>query len=311
MPDLGRLNKFMSEYLPMMLKEEQQKREVMRWLQKSLQETAAYGEEQRKTIDASTRSQILQALADPRFFEGKQSPELAILSHLSKIMPGELGGVNVPADLDPRISAAQSALANMSKYTVSGEQPPEDVLGAASQNLDPKLIQQFLSDIIAKQEGAAERGVREKAITAQGAETEVRKGELRAREKEIGAEGGKGKKTQKELEDDLKKAEDERVKEIQKLTGISTGTGRPGKPLGEQQQSILAKIAKIDREIQGFEGKLGVKVLATKADMEEFVRRAQATIAAGKKVNWQEAMIQGFDPAWVLDVRAKLEVKKK
>jgi len=45
MADLRKFNQFMSRFLKMYLQEEFKKDEVRRWFEKSLQETAAYGEE--------------------------------------------------------------------------------------------------------------------------------------------------------------------------------------------------------------------------------------------------------------------------
>lgn len=111
---ISRLFKKLEEYLPYLIKDEMQKREVMRWLEKSLKEQAAYGEESRKTIEASSKAQEREAYINAilKYFEERNLPEVAAPQFLQQIGLGS-PEITLPvgADQDLETAIAKSAQA--------------------------------------------------------------------------------------------------------------------------------------------------------------------------------------------------------
>lgn len=201
---ISKLFKSIEQYMPYLMKDEMQKREVMRWLEKSLKEQAAKGEEQRKTIEASSQSALKQAYVDAVMDAVKKRvlPEhqaLAILKRVGISLPG----ITMPPTAEQEIEdAVQSAVQTM-KYQQAGEIVPEEVALPAMRYLGPEMVGGVVDSIVKQREAEKERGVRGREIGVQEAIVPIRKGELAVSLKKLAGEIGD--MTQKEARDELAK----------------------------------------------------------------------------------------------------------
>src|SRR4030042_4182570 len=205
---ISRLFKSLEQYWPYLIKDEMQKREVMRWLEKIMKEYAAYGEEKRKGIKESLSADITRNLYSPEYFKGRNTPELAILNYIKQTNPDLISGTQAPPDIEQQMNEANQALAQLVKYQMAGEIPPQGIVEKVSRFFGKKTLGGAAGEMVKQREGAAERGIRGREAAVQEELTGVRKGELGARLKEI--VGQVGDMTAKEARDALTKLGTER-----------------------------------------------------------------------------------------------------
>ena len=252
---ISRLFKSIEQYWPYLIKDEMQKREVMRWLEKSLKEQAAYGEEQRKTLEAGRQATGKEDIAKAilKYFEGRNVPEAGAPQYLQGmgLLPE---GVTVPPNVDQQIAEANAALAQLVKYQMAGEIPPQEVVDKVSKFFGEKTLSGAAGEIIKQREGAAERVIRGREVAVQEALVPVRKGELGIRLKELA--GQIGDMTAKEARETLAKLGTER-RRFQAM--VETKMGDYGDVLEEGQ---LNQIKSNIREIKQLEDKINKKSLA-------------------------------------------------
>jgi hypothetical protein len=195
---ISRLFKSINQYLPEFVRNQMQKEQQLQWLQNALQEAFAKGEEQRKTIQASLQADITKNLYSPEYFKGRNVPELSILDYIKKTNPELISGTQAPPDIEQQIGEANQALAQLVKYQMAGEIPPQEVVDKVSRFFGEKTLSGAAGEIVKQKEAAAERGIRGREVGVQEALVPVRQGELKVRQKETA-----GGVTAKEAKDDL------------------------------------------------------------------------------------------------------------
>jgi len=248
---VSRLFKSIEQYLPYFIKDEMQKREVMRWLEKSLKEQASYGEEQRKGIQESLKADIMRNLYNPEYFKGRNVPELSILDYIKKTNPELISGTQAPPDIEQQIGEANQALAQLVKYQMAGEIPPQEVVDKVSKFFGEKTLSGAAGEIVKQKESAAERGVKGREVAVQEALVPVRKGELGVRLEELA--GQIGDMTAKEARETLFKLGQER----RKYQGmLETKTNDMGDLLGGEQVNLIKSNV---NEIKQIEDKINTK----------------------------------------------------
>lgn len=269
---VSRLFKAINEYLPYLIKDEMQKREVMRWLEKSLKEQASYGEESRRTIEASSKAQQKEAYINAilQYFKERNRPELAAPQYLEQSGIG-LEGFRVPGDANQQLADADSALAQLVKSQMAGEPPQQDIIDKVSKFFGEKTLTGAAGEIVKQREAEKERGIRGKEVAVQEALVPVRKGELGVRLKELA--GQVGDMTAKEARDNLAKLGTER-RRYQAMLGTKTGDG--GDILNEGQLNLIRSNV---TEIKGIEDKINTKF--SKEIGKEYAAIAQGLKAKG------------------------------
>jgi len=249
---ISRLFKSIEQYIPYLIKDEMQKREVMRWLEKSLKEQAAYGEEQRKTLEAGRQATGKEDIAKAilKYFEGRNVPEAGAPQYLQEmgLLPE---GVTVSPNVDQQIAEANQALAQLVKYQMAGEIPPQEVVDKVSKFFGEKTLSGAAGEIVKQKEGAAERGIRGREVGVQEALVPVRKRELSVRLRELS--GQVGDMTAKEARETLFKLGQER----RKYQGmLETKTNDMGDLLGGEQVNLIKSNV---NEIKQIEDKINTK----------------------------------------------------
>jgi hypothetical protein len=315
MADLSRIMKTVNQYMPMLVQyllQNQQTREQARmWLEKSLREYQAYGEEQRKTAAQQSSQDLIKALLNPDFFKGQSLPGLSMLEYAAKYFPSILaktGTTYTRGEGVPQMEDALSALAQISRLRQAGEPIPEELARSVASFFGPGVLGENVADIVKQKEGAAQRAVKGRELDIEEKRIPLLEREVGAREAEIGLEKAGG-KTAKELKKDKEKLMDDRDTQVQKLFGVGVST-LAGQLSADQAAVIMAKIDKIDRTLKGLEKKVGEKLLPDQSDHEEFLRQAQVAIQSGGTVNWQLAAMRGFNIYWLNQVREQLEKRR-
>lgn len=208
MPNFRRFIKFMNEFIPTVMEDQREKERTMRWLEAELKKLAAKGELERENIEASSRAEILKSLYHPDYFKERNLPELAILNYEKQTNPELISGTQVPIDIEQQLGDANQALAQLVKYQMAGEVPPQEIIERVSKFFGEKTLTGAAGEIVKQREGAAERGIRGREVAVQEELTGVRKEELGARLKEIA--GQVGDMTAKDARDTLFKLGQER-----------------------------------------------------------------------------------------------------
>ena len=284
---ISRLFKSIEQYLPYFIKDEMQKREVMRWLEKSLKEQASYGEEQRKGIQESLKADIMRNLYNPEYFKGRNVPELSILDYIKKTNPELISGTQAPPDIEQQIGEANQALAQLVKYQMAGEIPPQEVVDKVSRFFGEKTLSGAAGEIVKQKEAAAERGIRGREVGVQEALVPVRQGELKVRQKETA-----GGVTAKEAKDDLFKLGVERRRYQAMLeTDI----------LSEEK----TKIEKSIQEIAGQEKRIIKTNDSLRVEYEKVAKSLKAKGYTSEHLKTNEMLIQ-----WLFDNGYNIEVLK-
>jgi len=281
---ISRLFKSIEQYWPYLIKDEMQKREVMRWLEKSLKEQAAYGEEQRKTLEAGRQATGKEDIAKAilKYFEGRNVPEAGAPQYLQGmgLLPE---GVTVPPNVDQQIAEANAALAQLVKYQMAGEIPPQEVVDKVSKFFGEKTLSGAAGEIVKQREAAKERPLKEREVGVQEKLANVRKKELGVRLKELG--GQIGDMTAKEARATLEKLGIER-RRYQAL--LESKTSESGDLLGEEGAN---QIKKNIEEIDKLEKELKKKFPSEVTPDETATGRITATNPkTGEKVYWDEKL---------------------
>jgi len=253
---VSRLFKSIEQYLPYFIKDEMQKREVMRWLEKELQTIMARKQAEEELIGKKGESEILTGAYSPTFFEGQTVPSEAYLTNLRRTQPeiykrlGFQAGETIETETDEAIKAAGRILIAQQ----SGEPYTQEDAQKVLKYIGQKIPQEAAGEIVKQKEGAAERVIRGREVAVQEALVPVRKGELGIRLKELA--GQIGDMTAKEARETLAKLGTER-RRFQAM--VETKMGDYGDVLEEGQ---LNQIKSNIREIKQLEDKINKKSLA-------------------------------------------------
>lgn len=253
MPDLSRFNKFMSQYMPLILQEEMKKREVMRWLEKELQEIMARKQAEEELIGKRGESQILTGAYTPSFFERQTVPSEAYLTQLRRTQPeiykrlGFQAGETIETETDKAIKAAGRILMAQQAGEPYAQEDAQEVLKYIGQ----KIPGEAAADIVKQKEGTAERGIRGREAAIQEKLIPIREKEVSARWKEIG--GQIGDMTAKEAREALFKLGQERRRY---QATLETKTDDLGDLLSEDRLNLIKSNV---NEIKQLEDKISSK----------------------------------------------------
>jgi len=282
---VSRLFKSIEQYLPYFIKDEMQKREVMRWLEKELQTIMARKQAEEELIGKKGESEILTGAYSPTFFEGQTVPSEAYLTNLRRTQPeiykrlGFQAGETIETETDEAIKAAGRILIAQQ----SGEPYTQEDAQKVLKYIGQKIPQEAAGEIVKQKEGAAERVIRGREVAVQEALVPVRKGELGIRLKELA--GQIGDMTAKEARATLEKLGIER-RRYQAL--LESKTSESGDLLGEEGAN---QIKKNIEEIDKLEKELKKKFPSEVTPDETATGRITATNPkTGEKVYWDEKL---------------------
>jgi hypothetical protein len=281
MSKLSNVLKLINEWLPYIIKDEMDKKDVQRRLEAQLKEYLAWGEEQRKTQKAGTAEQIMQNLFHPEFFKGRISPEKVILSWLQKIHPQTIQekGIQVPSNLEDETNKAIGAARDVLMATQAGEPQPQEAMENVLKYIGYAPAQEAAAEYVKGKEAAKERPIREREVAVQEKLVPIREKETAARLKEL--EGQIGDMTAKEARTELS---DLGVERRRYQAQLQTKANQLGELLSEEEINyIKSNIA----EIEKLEDKIKKKFQLEETTTKKITATNPKT---GEKIYWDEKL---------------------
>lgn len=215
---LDSFNRFMSQFIPMLVRQQMEQQRSKMWLDKTLKEYGAWFEGQKGLQESAAEREkamaILKLIIDS--LKGLDRPELALPGRLQESGYGEAFPGLAPAARPPQKITYEEATT-----------PYAELMGtiAESFNLAPEFIeaihgttmlkgskydQKVIEDKLKQIKEEADRKLREKGLKGEAESRAIKKKEVGLREEELKLEKGKaeGKTTkEKKLKDLLKKRE--------------------------------------------------------------------------------------------------------
>lgn len=302
---------FLNQMLPYMTQQGMQRDmidyQAKTWLEKTLKEYGAYGELQTKQQQQAMMNSLFGDLSDAikGGVKGSPFPGMEYITRADKYGL-DLGDVTAPPEEERTgmMEDYQAAALPLIMARLSGQQPSDedvqDALRVFGFEAVEALVGEFAGDVLKR----AEQGLRGGELEVSRALIPVRTMEAETSRKKMEIEGV-GERTPKELRTEITKLQNDRDTQVQKWTGV-------GSPLGtfsaDQQRSIAAKVSKIDMRIREIEQITGKQVLPGPEEHEMFKKMATENVAANKDIDWQQAMIMGFDIYWILNLAKELGV---
>lgn len=257
MPDWTKSNKFLGQFIPALVEQKMRQKsveaEAKTWLEKTLREYAAYGEQQNKTAQQQLVYDLIRTMADPRFFEKRTYPERQMGGFIKEILPPELQGqINFPepAETMGELTTAEGAMKNILLSVMNDEFPAEQDLDAAIRAFgyeavleNIKLVSKNIGEGLDRQMRGREATIQEKLIPVREKEVAVREGELEFEKT--------GKKKKSEQEKRLEKLQDE-------IEGLSINYYKLGvRP--EETRTVRNQILDKVKEVVRLKKDLGVE----------------------------------------------------
>lgn len=285
------LSKLIDLYVPELFKSEMRQKEIEGWLRNTLLGHKAYGEEERKTVEASRVASQKEAITNAilGYFKGRNVPEKSSLSFLREI--GLLAPeIKLPSTSTDEIEKAISAAARGEMFRMSGEPMPLDLIEVLQRYQGPEAVAGYGESIVKQMEAAKERPLREREIKVQEEALPVRRGELAAKLGEAAQPEGK-----KELAD----LEKERRTYNRML---ETKMDEKGELLGGEQINLIK--ANI-REISGKEKRIIKNNAALRKEYEEVAESLKQKGYRPEHLNTNVTLIN-----WLIDNGYNVEVMK-
>jgi len=298
--------KFLAQMLPYITQQKFQKEmldyQTKAWLEKSLKEYEAYGGIQEKLQRQSQLNAIFGDLSGviSKGVEDSPYPGIEYVKRGQQLgIP--MGDIQAPTpEIEGDMTAQYQAVAlPLIMARLSNQQPTEEqvskAIGMFGQDAVYSMIGDFAGDVTKRKEQGLrgrEIGVQEQTVPIRRKEAETSAGNL-----DLESKGGK---SLKEIQAEITKLSNERDTQVQKSTGI-------GSPFGaltsSQGKVVAAKIAKIDMRLRQIEELTGQKILPGQEEYAMFQKMAQENMQRGLEINWEQALILGYDIYWLKELQ--------
>lgn len=305
---------FLKQFLPFLVQEQYKYKyidyQTQAWLAKSMKEYEAYGKVQEEAQSRAAMNAIFGDVSDVMKggVKGMPFPGMEFIKRGQQYgLP--MGDLAIPPEeeqQDLMASYQQAALPLIMARMTEKQPSEEDVTRALTVfgfDAVETLIGDFAGDMLKRIEQdlrAREVSVEEQLIPTRKYEAETSRAKV-----DITKKGGQ---TAKEIQAEIRKLSNDRDTQLQKLTGIGSPTGRV---FGDQTRIIAAKISKIDRRLKEIEVQTGQQILPREEDYVMFEKMARENVAAGREIDWQQALIIGFDIYWIQKLQKELGIRKK
>jgi len=302
---------FLKQMLPFLTQQRFQREnldyQVKAWLEKSMKEYEAYGGIQEKLQKQAAINAIFGDVSDVMKggVKGMPFPGMEFIKRGQQYgLP--MGELAAPPEEEQQVLLEnfQQAAMPLIMARMSKQQPSEENVAMGLETLGfeavDALIGDFAGDLLKREEQklrAREVSVQEQLIPTRKYEAETSRAKV-----DIEKKGGQ---TAKEIQAEVKKLSNDRDTQLQKLTGVGSPTGRI---YGSQSKVIAAKISKIDRRLKEIEQLTGRQILPREEDYVTFEKMARENVAAGRGIDWQQALIIGFDVYWIQALQKKLGI---
>ncbi len=306
--------KFLRQFLPYLAQQAQQRKmldyQAKVWLEKSLKEYETYGGVQSDLQNQAAMNAIFGDVSDVMKGGVKGMPfpggEFIRRGQKYGLPMGELTAPP-PEEEQADLAEYQQAAMPLIMARMTEKQPSEEdvanALGVFGFEAVETLIGDFAGDMLKR----VEQGLRAREITVSEELVPTRKYEAETSRAKVDIEKVGG-QTAKEIQAEIRKLSNDRDTQVQKYTGIGSPTGII---FDNQARVIAAKIGKIDRRLKEIENQTGQQILPREEDYATFEKMARENVAAGRDIDWEQAMIIGFDVYWILTLQKELGIRKK
>ncbi len=305
---------FLKKFLPYLAQQNMQKKmldyQAKVWLEKSLKEYEAYGGVQSDLQKQSAINAIFGDISDVMKggVKGMPFPGMEFIKRGQQYgLP--MGDVAVPPEEEQQdlMAGYQQAALPLIMARMTQKQPSEEDVTKALDMFGFDAVETLIGDFAGDMLKRIEQGLRAREITVSEQLVPTRKYEAETSRAKVDIEK-KGGQTAKEIQSEIRKLSNDRDTQLQKLTGVGSPTGRYR---GDQLKVIAAKVSKIDRRLKEIETLTGQQILPQEEDYVTFEKMARENIAAGREIDWQQALIIGFDIYWIQKLQKELGIGKK
>ena len=220
-----------------------------------------------------------------------------------------MGDLAVPPEEEQQdlLASFQQAAMPLIMARMTQKQPSEENVARGLEALGFEAVESLIGDFAGDMLKRIEQDLRSREVSVQEQLVPTRKYEAETSRAKVDIEK-KGGQTAKEIQSEIRKLSNDRDTQLQKLTGIGSPTGRV---FGDQTRVIAAKISKIDRRLKEIEAQTGQQILPREEDYVTFEKMARENVAAGREIDWQQALIIGFDIYWIQTLQKELGIGKK
>ena len=276
MSKFANIMKAIDKWLPYIIRDEMERRDVERRLKAQLQGYTAWGETQKGTLEAGTAEQIIQNLFHPDYFKRRNLPAQEILSYVNKVYPGLIQekGIQVPEDINQQVDEVNEALTRKVIATEAQEPMREEDIRTISKFVGEEPLREAATEYVRGKEATKDRALRERELAIQEKLVPIREKETAARWKEI--EGQIGDMTSKEVRADLSELGKER-RRYQAMLQMETDEERIN-----YIKSNIAEIEKLETALKSPPQKEG--------DETKTSRITATNPETGERIYWDEKL---------------------
>ncbi len=253
---LGDFHKFMNQFLPMLIQQQQEKKRQDMYLQNALTKYEAFGEQQGKIQDRSRRNNIISAIIGAAKGQSVDQPfpmEFLIKQLEGQLPQEDMGTLNVPDEYEANRESAQAAIQRAAIALQSDQDVSSTDIGIIVNTFGQDTTMEILDKIKASKHKTADRGLRGNELTEMVKRTALGEREAGIRESELTLEktkqSTKGKQSELEKLSDLLKERRKLQASLASYTGLRSGA----------EAGVEAQVEKMTKQIAGLQNKLGMR----------------------------------------------------
>ncbi|GAH46727.1 unnamed protein product [marine sediment metagenome] len=224
---------------------------------------------------------------------------------MSRIREAGLGGVpGIPEEISGQYKEIMDPYAALGpalgRRLKLGQYPSEPEMISVERLLGSERLQEILTETEKTRAERETKRLKEEGYKVEREKIALGREELEAKKK--------GEIPDKEGRKKLEALYKDRDKYVEKYTGI----GAPmQKWTAKQEKFLITKMESINNKIKSAEKQLGIEsTLPSEEDYKKFEVMARESIKRGVEVNWNAAMMQGFRPSWLLQLKKKIGLTK-
>ena len=165
---LGDFHKFMNQFLPMLIQQQQEKKRQDMYLQNALTKYEAFGEQQGKIQDRSRRNNIISAIIGAAKGQSVDQPfpmEFLIKQLEGQLPQEDMGTLNVPDEYEANRESAQAAIQRAAIALQSDQDVSSTDLGIIANTFGQDTTMEILDKIKASKHKTADRELRGNELT--------------------------------------------------------------------------------------------------------------------------------------------------
>jgi hypothetical protein len=185
MPDFSRFNKFMTEFMPILMRDESTRKQALVWLQNELKKIEARRAADEALIERREQEAILKGAFNPEYFKEAINPAMSYLEHLQTVRPDLTQGYNIPQTIGNELREAEAAAARVMMRRMSEEPQDQADLELLARFAGMKPLEETTAETVGVREAERERKGREEQRKLEWAKLPIEEESVKARWAEI------------------------------------------------------------------------------------------------------------------------------